>query len=64
MGRKFALFCAVIGVLAFVAGPAYAEVQNIKISGDIDAMAVYRDNYDLDGGRLGVTFLGMTRTPS
>ena len=36
MGRKIVLFCALIGVLAFVAGPAYAEVQNIKISGDID----------------------------
>ena len=52
MGRKIALFCALIGVLAFVASPAYAEVQNIKISGDIEAKAVYRDNYDLEGGLL------------
>ncbi len=52
MGRKIALFCALIGVLAFVAVPAYAEVQNIKISGDIEAKAVYRNNYDLEGGLL------------
>ena len=48
MSRKIALFCALIGLVAFVACPAYAEVQNIKVSGDIQALGVYRDNYDLE----------------
>lgn len=48
MSRKIALFCALIGLVAFVAYPAYAEVQNIKISGDIQALGVFRDNYDLE----------------
>lgn len=52
MSRKIALFCLLAGVLAFIAGPVYAEVQNIKISGDITAMGVYRNNYDLEGGRM------------
>ncbi|MCQ9208612.1 MAG: alginate export family protein [Omnitrophica bacterium] len=51
MSRKIALFCALIGLVAFVAAPAYAEVQNIKISGDIQSLAVYRNNYDLEDGR-------------
>jgi hypothetical protein len=36
-------------VLAFVVGitAAYAEVQNVKVSGDITVMGVARDNFDL-----------------
>ncbi|MFH1046664.1 MAG: alginate export family protein [Candidatus Omnitrophota bacterium] len=48
MGRTIALLCALIGVVAIAIAPAYGEVQNIKISGDIKAMAVYRNNYDLE----------------
>lgn len=51
MGRKIALFCALIGVVAFLAAPAYAEVQNIKVSGELTAMGVYRNNYDLEDSR-------------
>ncbi|UCB57415.1 MAG: alginate export family protein [Candidatus Omnitrophota bacterium] len=51
MGRKIALFCALIGVVAFLAAPAYAEVQNIKVSGELTAMGVYRNNYDLENSR-------------
>ena len=51
MSRKIALFCALIGLVAFVASSAYAEVQNIKVSGDITAMGVYRENYDLEDSR-------------
>ncbi len=51
MSKKIALFCAFLGVLAFVAMPAYAEVQNIKVSGDIQALGVYRNNYDLEDAR-------------
>ena len=52
MSRKIALFCALIGVVAFVASPAYADVQNIKVSGDIQVFGVYRDNYDLEDARV------------
>ena len=47
MIRKLTLICALLGLVALVAGPAYAEVQNIKVSGDITAMGVYREAYDL-----------------
>jgi len=47
MFKRIALFCALIGLVA-IAGSAYAEVQNIKVSGDIEALAVYRNNYDLE----------------
>ncbi len=60
MFRKIALFCALLGVFAFVAMPAYAEVQNIKVSGDIQAMGVYRNNYDLEDSET-VHKFGSTR---
>jgi len=40
----------IILTLALVLGisfAAYAEVQNVRVSGDITAMGVYRNNYDL-----------------
>ena len=66
MSRKIALFCALIGLVAFVACPAYAEVQNIKVSGDIQALGIYRDNYDLeDKGWLNPLGSGLaTETPN
>ena len=48
MSKRITLICALIGVVAFIAAPAYAEVQNIRVSGDISAMAIYRNNYDLE----------------
>lgn len=33
--------------LAFVAMPAFAAVQNVKVSGDIDAKAIYQEDFDL-----------------
>lgn len=39
-----------VGLLAFavaLAGTAYAEVQSIKVSGDIDIKAITQSNYDL-----------------
>jgi len=40
----------VVGLLAFavaLTGTAYAEVQNIKVSGDIDLKGISHQNYDL-----------------
>jgi hypothetical protein len=47
MSKKIMLFCALAFVVAFAAS-AYAEVQNVKVSGDINVLGIYRDEYDLD----------------
>lgn len=44
--RKTTLFCAIALVIA-LAMPAYAEVQNVKVSGDITVRGLARDDYDL-----------------
>ena len=52
-----------VGLLAFavaLTGTAYAEVQNIKVSGDLDMKAISHHNYDLklkqknESGHVGV----------
>ena len=52
-----------VGLLAFavaLTGTAYAEVQNIKVSGDLDVKAITHHNYDLklkqknESGHVGV----------
>lgn len=51
--RKFlTLFCAAALVVAF-AGTAAAEVQSIKVSGDIQTLGIYRDDYDLNDSATG-----------
>ena len=52
--RKLTWFCVLVLVVAFAA-PAYAEVQNIKVSGDITARFLFRDDLDLDGSDDGTT---------
>jgi hypothetical protein len=37
----------VLALAIALAAPAYAETQNVKVSGSIDAYAFYRSNYDL-----------------
>jgi len=37
----------VLALTVLVAAPAFAETQNVKVSGSLDAYAFYRDNYDL-----------------
>ncbi len=53
-------------VLALVLGfavPAYAETQNVKVSGSIDSYAFYRGNYDLlDSNDASVQPAGATLT--
>jgi len=56
MGKNATLFIVIAMMITFLALPAYAEVQNIKISGDVTVRSVVRDNYDLDkddGGGAG-----------
>jgi len=45
--RKLVGLCALAVVAALVATPAFAAVQNVKVSGDIDVKAISRDNFDL-----------------
>ncbi|MDO8729669.1 MAG: alginate export family protein [Candidatus Omnitrophota bacterium] len=51
----------VVGLLAFavaLTGTAYAEVQNIKVSGDIDLKGVSHHNYDLKEKNLNFSHEG------
>ena len=45
--KKLMVLCVVLTAVAFLAAPAFAEVQNVKVSGDIDSKMIYRADYDL-----------------
>jgi len=47
MLRKLTL---VIAAVAFIASPAFAAVQNVKVSGKIDSSYIMRDRFDLGSG--------------
>ncbi|MCX5715549.1 MAG: alginate export family protein [Candidatus Omnitrophica bacterium] len=44
--KKATLFC-LLALVVLIAVPAYAEVQNVKVSGDLSARWLLRWNYDL-----------------
>jgi len=44
---KFLKLMSILAIVALIAVPAFAEVQNVKVSGDIDSKMIYRANYDL-----------------
>jgi len=46
--RRLLTLCIVLTVVALVAAPAFAEVQNVKVSGDVKVMGIYRDDFDLN----------------
>ncbi len=57
-------FCLVVALVAafVVAVPAYAAVQNVKVSGDIDVKGIYQNDFDLrEASRLddGATSTGI-----
>jgi len=47
MSRWLTVIC-ILAIAAFVCAPAFAEVQNVKVSGDITVRALARGDYDLD----------------
>ena len=47
---RFLKLMSVLAIVALIAVPAFAEVQNVKVSGDIDSKAIYRNNYDFKQG--------------
>ena len=48
MVRRISLSVCLVALIGFVALPAFAAVQNVKISGDINVSGVARSNLDLD----------------
>lgn len=61
MVRRLGMCLCLIAIVSFVAHPALAAVQNVKVSGDITAAGVYRNNLDLEKTRrLEVTAAGDT----
>ena len=48
MVRRIGLGLCLVALVGFVALPAFAAVQNVKISGDINVSGVARSNLDLD----------------
>ena len=44
---KFLRAALLTALVAVFAAPAFAETQNVKVSGSIDAYWFYRANYDL-----------------
>jgi len=54
MSKKVIFICvlALVGTLAL---PAYAAVQNVKISGDMTVRSLVRENYDLDSNDSNTT---------
>lgn len=45
---RFLKLMSVLAIVALIAVPAFAEVQNVKVSGDIDSKMITRNNYDLN----------------
>ena len=50
---KKSILLAVVLMVALLAVPAFASVQNIKISGNIDSTWLYRNNFGLGDHVLG-----------
>jgi len=47
---RFLKLMSILAIVALIAVPAFAEVQNVKVSGDIDSKMINRSNYDLGSG--------------
>lgn len=61
MKRILIVFCA-LSLVALIAMPALAEVQNIKVSGEISIKGFYRDNYATTGSGGGRVLTGFADT--
>ena len=58
--KKFTLFC-ILALVALMVVPAYAEVQNVKVSGDLSAQFLARQNYSLDQKDSSTTGIGSNK---
>jgi len=62
MSKRLIAVLALALVAGLVFSPAYAEVQNVKVSGDINIMGVLRNNFDLGNPpRTGIDASGRTK---
>ena len=53
---RFIRILSILAIVALIAVPAFAEVQNVKVSGDIDSKVISRSNYDFSNGNSGAFF--------
>lgn len=53
--KKLTVFCILALLVVLFVVPAYAEVQNVKVSGDVAAKWLMRWNLDLDKNNAGVS---------
>ena len=62
--RKLSLAAMALFVFLGFSGAAFAETQNVKVSGSIDAYSFYRSNYDLlNGNDAGSVPVGTATVP-
>lgn len=47
---RFLKLLSILAIVALIAIPAFAEVQNVKVSGDINTKAINRAQYDFSSG--------------
>ncbi|MCX5692835.1 MAG: alginate export family protein [Candidatus Omnitrophica bacterium] len=45
---RFLKLMSILAIVALIAVPAFAEVQNVKVSGDIDSKMITRNDYDFN----------------
>ena len=45
--KRLLILCTILAAVAFITAPVFAEVQNVKVSGDINSGGAYRANYDI-----------------
>lgn len=53
MGKRLIAILALALIVGLTYGAAYAEVQNVKVSGDITASAILRRHFNLESGSAG-----------
>ena len=51
MAKRLGIWICLLAIVSFIVQPAFAAVQNVKVSGDIVAAAALRNNLDLDKTR-------------
>jgi len=45
--KRLMILCVVLTAIALASAPVFAEVQNVKLSGDIKVLGIFRDSFDL-----------------
>jgi len=48
--KRLMTLCIMLSAIALIASPAFAEVQNVKVSGDVNSAGTYRESFDLLDG--------------